>query len=91
MPRPNIKPDTRQVYEFIRDFIHHHSGIPPTQREIADGCFIARSAVQRHLDILEARGIIVRTDRMARGIVLADEADLPDDLKKGSSRGDLKS
>jgi DNA-binding MarR family transcriptional regulator len=62
--------DTEKVYEFIKQYIADNGGRPPTQREIADGCYIARSSVQRHLDILDARGLIVREMGMARGLTL---------------------
>lgn len=72
MPRVALKPDTRKVYEFIREYIQHR-GLPPTQREIADHCFVARSSIQRHLDILDALGFIIREPGTARGITLGEK------------------
>lgn len=72
MPRAALKPDTRKVYTFIREYIRQHRGLPPTQREIADNCYMARSSIQRHLDILDALGLIEREPGMARGIALVE-------------------
>jgi len=47
---------TERVYRFIVDYIAAHDGLSPSQREIAEGCYIVRSAVLRHLDRLEAWG-----------------------------------
>ena len=73
MPRAVLKPDTRKVYEFIREYIQQHRGLPPTQREIADHCFVARSSIQRHLDILDALGLITREPGTAWGISLGEK------------------
>lgn len=70
MARPLLRSDTDKVYQFIKTYMAKNLGRPPTQREIADGCFIARSSVQRHLDILDALGLIVREPGMARGLSL---------------------
>lgn len=60
---------TESVYHFICHYIATN-GISPSQREIADGCYIARSAVLRHLDKLEAWGRIIRDPTKARSIRL---------------------
>jgi DNA-binding MarR family transcriptional regulator len=70
MARPLSGSDTEKVYQFIKQYIGENNGRPPTQREIAEGCYIARSSVQRHLDVLDARGLIVREMGMARGLTL---------------------
>ena len=63
------KPTMETVYAFIERYIEEQ-GLPPSQREIAEGCYIARSAVVRHLDKLEARGRIELIPGKARGIRL---------------------
>lgn len=55
------------VYTFIKGYIQTHT-YAPSQREIAAGCFIAKSTVVRCLDKLEAKGFIVRDSNRARGI-----------------------
>ena len=51
------------VYDFIRAYDDTH-GMPPSQREIAKGCFIAQSSVTHYLDLLAVQG---RIDRI-RGV-----------------------
>ena len=60
---------TETIYTFIERYIEEH-GIPPSQREIAEGCYLVRSAVVRHLDRLEAYGRITRIPNTSRGIRL---------------------
>jgi len=60
---------TEAVYTFIKQYMEEW-GLPPSQREIADGCYIARSAVVRHLDKLEAQGRIALIPGKSRGIRL---------------------
>ena len=60
---------TEAVYAFIVSYIDKN-GIAPSQREIADGCYIVRSGVIRHLDRLEAWGRIIRDPNKARSIHL---------------------
>ncbi len=69
--KPPLKADTQRVYRFIKQFIEQR-GFPPSQREIAEGCYMARSSVQRHLDVLEARGLIEREMGIARSLSLTD-------------------
>ena len=59
---------TERVYRFIVDYIAAHDGLSPSQREIAEGCYIVRSAVLRHLDRLEAWGRSLREPGKARSI-----------------------
>ncbi|MEO8611651.1 MAG: hypothetical protein ABI690_27375 [Chloroflexota bacterium] len=60
---------TEMVYRFIVEYIET-KGISPSQREIAEGCYVARSAVIRHLDRLEAWGRIIRDPNKARSLHL---------------------
>ena len=53
---------TEEIYLFICQQIA--DGIVPTQTEIADGCYVSRSSVRRHLVRLEAQGKI----RVGEGI-----------------------
>jgi len=62
-------PMTEAIYAFIECYIKEQ-GIPPSQREIAEGCYLVRSAVIRHLDRLEAYGRITRIHNTSRGIRL---------------------
>lgn len=78
----SLKPETQQVYRFIHSFIDDR-GFAPSQREIADGCYMARSSVQRHLDVLEARGFIERELGMARSLSLTDHIPQPNELEAG--------
>lgn len=72
--RTQLSEDTRRVYAFVCDYVRTYMGRPPTHREIAEGCFMARSTIQRHLDILDARGLIIREPGVARGISLPQDA-----------------
>ena len=60
---------TEDIYAFIERYIEEY-GIPPSQRDIAKGCYLANSAVIRHLDRLEAWGRIQRIPGKSRGIRL---------------------
>ena len=60
---------TEVVYQFIQDY-WEREGSAPTIREIASGCFLGHSTVQRHLDRLAAWGWITLRPGRARGIVL---------------------
>jgi DNA-binding MarR family transcriptional regulator len=64
---------TERVYEFILSYMEAHNGLAPSQREIAEACFLVRSAVLRHLDRLEAWGRIIREPGKARSIRLPSE------------------
>jgi DNA-binding MarR family transcriptional regulator len=68
---------TDTVYRFIVEYMNAHDGLAPSQREIADGCYIARSAVVRHLDKLEAWGRIIHEPNKARSIRLPRESIQP--------------
>jgi SOS-response transcriptional repressor LexA len=62
---------TEAVYDFIHDYVQR-DGVAPSIREIADGCYLGRSTVQRHLDRLAIWGWVVLLPGRARGIVLVD-------------------
>lgn len=69
MTRHSIRDDTKRVYDYIKTYIAEQ-GYPPTQRNIASGCFISRANVQRYLDVLVALGYLERDEYTARGIIL---------------------
>ncbi len=71
--------NTELVYRFIRKYINEN-GFAPTLREIADGCFMGRSSVMRHLDRLDAWGLIIRDPGKARGMRLGKKKPKFDDL-----------
>jgi SOS-response transcriptional repressor LexA len=58
---------TIAVYVFLWNY-HQEHGFSPTQQEIAEACFMARSGVLRHLDKLTIWGWISRAEGKARGI-----------------------
>jgi SOS-response transcriptional repressor LexA len=60
------------VYEFIRSYQARYH-IPPTIREIADGCHLGTTTVHYHLKRLQANRRIAFTKRKARSIVLVEE------------------
>jgi repressor LexA len=61
-----------QAYDFIRDFIREH-GYSPTLQEIAAALGITGNVgVLRHLDALERQGLLRRTLRNSRAIVLTE-------------------
>lgn len=62
----------RQTYDFIRTFMAKNS-YAPTLQEIASALGISGNlGVLRHLDALERQGMIRRTPRNSRAIVLLD-------------------
>lgn len=67
-----VQETTDAVYALIRAYRAQH-GNSPSQREIAQGCFLSQPAVIRHLDRLEMQGKIRREPGKARGIWLSDE------------------
>jgi DNA-binding MarR family transcriptional regulator len=64
---------TRAVYDFIRAYSQAHRGFPPSIREIARGAYLAPSTVIRHLDKLEAWGLIERQPHLPRSIRLTEK------------------
>jgi len=67
-----VQDTTDQIHTFIRAYRAQH-GNSPSQREIAQGCFLSRPAIIRHLDRLEMQGKIRREPGKARGIQLIDD------------------
>lgn len=63
---------TERIYAFIDAYIQKHH-IPPTVREIADGCYIGTTAVHHHLKALQNNGLIHRSKRKARSITLPNK------------------
>ena len=64
-----IQSTTTAVYDFLCAYIAEH-GYPPSQRELAAGCYLSRPAIIRHLDRLELQGKITRDPDKARSIRL---------------------
>ncbi len=60
---------TDSIYQFIRTFQSEH-GYPPTLREISKACYTSHGNVVRHLDKLEAQGLVSREPGRARSIRL---------------------
>ena len=67
-------PTTEIVYAFIQAYVKAH-GISPSQREIADGCYLNQSTVYNQLIRLEATGRIERLPGKARSICLKRQAE----------------
>lgn len=64
---------TKAVYDYICLYIEAHRGYPPSIREIARGAYLAPSTVIRHLDRLEAWGLIEREPNLPRSIRLTEK------------------
>ncbi|MBN2367061.1 MAG: transcriptional repressor LexA, partial [Calditrichaeota bacterium] len=63
-----ITPRQKAVLEFIAGYITE-SGYPPTFQEIADAFgIVSKHGVVRHLEALERKGYITRSDTLARSI-----------------------
>lgn len=60
---------TQAVYDFICAYDQEWS-YPPSISEIAAACYLSPSTALRHLDKLEAKGLIAREPGRARGIKL---------------------
>ncbi|MEL6151440.1 MAG: MarR family transcriptional regulator [Chloroflexota bacterium] len=65
---------TRRLYCFILHYFAAHR-ISPTQREMADGCFVSAGTITRHLDRLEMFGLIEREPGLPRSVRLTDRDD----------------
>lgn len=70
----HILPKTKQkVLQFLKDYIDEH-GYAPTLTEIADHLDVsALSTVHEHLQFLEERGFIERSEGEERGILLKNK------------------
>lgn len=66
--------NTKAVYDFIQHYLDVHDGYPPSIRDIAGEVYIGHSTVLRHLDKLEAWGLIRREPQRPRSIRLTDKA-----------------
>jgi repressor LexA len=71
-PLPNMSnlDITIRLYCFIKTYVDEE-GFPPSVREMAEGCYIGATTVNRHLDRLEAWGYIEREPGIPRGLRLA--------------------
>lgn len=58
---------TVEIYVYLWHYYQEH-GFSPTQQEIAEACYVARSGVSRHLDKLTIWGWVTREDGKARGV-----------------------
>ena len=65
--------NTHAVYDFIQQYLDEHHGYAPSIREIASGAYLAPSTVIRHLDKLEAWGLIEREPHLPRSIRLTEK------------------
>lgn len=59
------------VYAYVVEFVARR-GFPPTQREIAAGCYLTQTAVRYHLRKLAAQKRLQLLPRLARGIMLPE-------------------
>ena len=71
-PHPIDNEVTQSIYDFIEDHIQTQA-VAPSQREIAENCYISKGNVIRHLDRLEKLGWITREEGKARSIRLLVE------------------
>ena len=70
----HVNKTTECVYLYIRDHITEH-GYGPSLRQAADHCYIGTSTLMRHLDKLEALGLLAREPGTARGLTLLKYVD----------------
>jgi hypothetical protein len=62
-----LKPATKIVLWHLCDRHHPDNGCFPSQETLADDCEMSRSAINIHLDMLEAAGLIAREQRRQKG------------------------
>ncbi|MFW5771694.1 MAG: LexA family protein [Phototrophicaceae bacterium] len=60
------------IYDYVVAYIQQQ-GHSPSLDEIARGCYTSRSNVVRYLDLLEARGYLMRVHNTPRSISLSKE------------------
>lgn len=70
------------ILRFICDYIAENE-TPPSIREISSGCFLSRSTVIVHLEILEAKGWIERPRRKARSIRVLHKMCAEEEIRPG--------
>jgi DNA-binding MarR family transcriptional regulator len=63
-------PTTEAIYQFIADYIEKYDGHSPSQKEIAEACFLPRGSVYNYLNRLEIEGRIYREPGVHRSIRL---------------------
>ena len=70
-----LSPTDHAIYQYIVNYQEQYSGISPTFREIANGVGLSSiSVVGYHLSKLETNGLIRRIDKIARGIIVYEDA-----------------
>lgn len=74
--------NTLQVFEYIQDYLQEHELLPPTYREIAEGCYMATSTMAQHLVRLEMKEWIIREYKIARSVRLGKNAPTDEQLQK---------
>lgn len=62
-------PSTQLVYNFIVKYVNENK-LPPTLKEISDGCYLSKTSVRNHLSKLEGKGLIELREKISRGIIL---------------------
>jgi SOS-response transcriptional repressor LexA len=70
LPMRKVSETTVQVWKFLAAYIDEQ-GYPPTLAEIAQGCHVSRTTVERHLMKLDGRGVI-ELHQGARAIKLVE-------------------
>lgn len=75
--RGKMNPTTGSVYRFLTIYLRTH-GYAPSQREIAQGCYLSQPGVLRHLAQLEALGYVWREPGQPRSIQLLKELEVSD-------------
>ncbi len=75
-----LDPLTLRVFRFVRDYIREH-GISPTQSEIADATFMAKTTMVIHLTRLEMRAWLHRDYNIPRSIRIGDYAPPDEDFE----------
>ncbi len=64
-----MNPTTEAVYLYICQYLQKN-GQPPTQREIADACYLSQSSVRYHLKKLVAAGWVQPYPKKARALTV---------------------
>jgi SOS-response transcriptional repressor LexA len=61
------------IYTFLREY-QAREGVVPSYREIAAACHCSLGSVERHLALLESRGLVERRARTKRGYMVVDSS-----------------